>query len=129
MMHGLGMGTVGIFSLLIPLLLIGGAGVLVAVLLRNRRRGIEDLDQREIESNRGMVGEGAAGQRSFAQTIFHLARQHGGVLTISDVVMETGLAPGEAESRMNELVDGTRVTMEVTESGGVRYEFPELREE
>mgnify|MGYP006294081717 CR=1 FL=1 len=128
MMHGLGMGSLSLLSLL-PLLLIGGGVVAVVLVLRNRRRGIDKLDEREIEQGAGMIQDGRSGFGSFAQEIFRLAGKRGGRLTISDVVLETGLAPREAESRMNDLVDGERVKMEVTDDGGVYYDFPELKRE
>ena len=117
MMHGLGMGMMGWLWILIPLAVVGG-GLVMARLLRHRPDGRLDRD----ESGRLPPGE------SFARDVFRLARRHDGVLTVSDVVVETGLEPRQAEQRMNDLVDGERVTMEVTDDGRVRYEFPEMKQ-
>ncbi len=123
-MHGLGMGMMGWLWILIPLAVVGG-GLVMARLLRHRSDGRLDRD----ESGRLTPGEsGKAGGGSFARDVFRLARRHEGVLTVSDVVVETGLEPRQAEQRMNDLVDGERVTMEVTDDGRVRYEFPEMKQ-
>jgi hypothetical protein len=62
-------------------------------------------------------------------TVFKLAAGHGGRLTLSQIVIETGLTLAQAESAMEKLVDGMRVRMEVDKNGLVHYEFPELRAE
>ena len=58
--------------------------------------------------------------------IFKLADRREGRLTISDVVIETGLSVEEAEQLMQKMVDNTRVRMEVDDRGMVFYEFPEI---
>ena len=58
--------------------------------------------------------------------IFRLASKLKGKLTISDIVIHTGLGISEAEKTMNQLVDGMRVKMEVDARGIVVYEFPEI---
>jgi len=60
-------------------------------------------------------------------TVFSLAKRHGGQLTLSDVVVETGLNLAEAERYMDSLVDNAHVSVEVDENGRLCYEFPELR--
>jgi hypothetical protein len=58
--------------------------------------------------------------------IFRLANKLKGKLTISDIVINTGLGIKEAEEVMNKLVDGMRIRMEVDDRGIVIYEFPEI---
>lgn len=58
--------------------------------------------------------------------IFQLAYKRKGRLTISDVVIETGLSVEEAEQLMQRMTDNTRVRMEVDNRGMVTYEFPEI---
>lgn len=58
--------------------------------------------------------------------VFQLANRLKGRITVSDVVIETGIGVEEAEQLMQRLVDNTRVRMEVAENGLVTYEFPEI---
>jgi hypothetical protein len=58
--------------------------------------------------------------------VFSLAYRLGGKLTVSDVIIETGLEPQRAEHLLNGLVDEVRVRMIVDERGFVVYEFPEI---
>ena len=55
-----------------------------------------------------------------------LAQSSGGVLTAPEVVLATGFSMKQAEETLNEMVDGFRIKMEVTDSGIVQYEFTEL---
>ena len=58
--------------------------------------------------------------------IFRLADEMRGRLTLSDVVIATNLNLKEAERVIDSMVDGIHVTMEVSDSGRVVYEFPEI---
>lgn len=58
--------------------------------------------------------------------IFRLADKMKGRLTLSDVVIATNLSIREAETVIESMVDGTHVTMEVSDKGRVVYEFPEI---
>jgi hypothetical protein len=58
--------------------------------------------------------------------IFQLAQAKGGRLTVSDLVIATGLSVAEAEKRLQDLSDGNRVRMEVDDRGRIRFEFTEL---
>ena len=58
--------------------------------------------------------------------VFRLAYKLGGRLTVSDLVVDLDFSIEEAESFLNQLVDSTRVTMEVRDDGLVYYEFPEI---
>jgi hypothetical protein len=58
--------------------------------------------------------------------IFSLAYRLKGRITLSDIIIETGLSMKEAETVINQMLDGIRVRMEVDESGMMVYEFPEI---
>ena len=58
--------------------------------------------------------------------IFNLAYALKGKITLSDIIIETGLSMKEAENTINQMVDGIRVRMEVDDQGMVVYEFPEI---
>jgi hypothetical protein len=67
--------------------------------------------------------------RDLESVIFQLANRLKGRITLSDVIIETGLGVKDAESFINNMVDGVRVRMEVDEERGfVIYEFPEIIE-
>jgi hypothetical protein len=58
--------------------------------------------------------------------VFRAAYKMKGRLTVSDIVLETGLTVSESEELANSMVDGMRVRMEVNDDGLVFYEFPEI---
>jgi hypothetical protein len=66
------------------------------------------------------------GQGNLEARVFKLANRRKGRITVSDVVIETGLGVHEAEELLQSMVDNVRVTMEVTDDGMVLYEFPEI---
>lgn len=59
--------------------------------------------------------------------ILTLAEKKGGALFATDVARAMGIGVSEAEARLTALADGTRVVMEVTEDGLLRFDFRELR--
>ncbi len=63
---------------------------------------------------------------SFHGKIMNLAIDNKGVLTVTDVVMATGLSLKQAEEVLNNMVDEYRVKMEVKDSGIIVYEFIEI---
>jgi hypothetical protein len=63
---------------------------------------------------------------SYEVKVFKLAYRLKGRLTVSDLVIETGLPVVEAEQLVQQMVDGSRVKMEVDDRGMVLYEFPEI---
>jgi len=68
-----------------------------------------------------------AGARNSDQSkVFRLALKLKGRVTVSDVVIETGLGLQEAETLMESMVDNVHVRMEVDDQGRVLYEFPEI---
>jgi hypothetical protein len=58
--------------------------------------------------------------------IIKLAYRKGGLLTVTDVVAETGLSFKKAEKALNQMVDFSRVNMRVSDSGIIVYEFVEI---
>lgn len=64
--------------------------------------------------------------RGIEARVFKLAYRLHGRITVSDVVVDTGLSVDEAERILERMVDNQRVRMEVTRSGLMVYEFPEL---
>ena len=70
------------------------------------------------------TGGRADGRR--VNRVFRLAYRLGGRLTVSDLVVDLDFDVEEAERFLGELVDSTRVTMEVQSDGLIYYEFPEI---
>lgn len=64
--------------------------------------------------------------KSLQGQIFRLAEKKNGKLTLSDVIIETGLDIETAEKLMDKITDGQRIVMEVNNKGIVVYEFPEI---
>lgn len=65
-------------------------------------------------------------QEDHEARIFKLAFRLKGRITVSDIVVETGLGVRESERLIESMVDSTHVRMEVDERGIVTYEFPEI---
>jgi hypothetical protein len=97
-------------------------------ILRNLRR-LEDRDRdRRFPSSR-RTRDGKIRRvrgRNVEAAIFDLAYRMRGRITLSDIILETGLSMKQAEEHINRMVDGIRVTMEVDVKGLVVYEFPEI---
>jgi len=64
--------------------------------------------------------------QSLEAQIFRLAYKLKGRVTLSDIVLETGLSLKEAEDTVTVMVDGLRVSMEVDDRGLLIFEFPEI---
>lgn len=77
------------------------------------------MDNRRISSRNAEV-------RSLDSVLFRAARRNGGRLTLSDVVIETGMGLKQAARYMEELSDGRHVSIESDDSGTIWYVFPEL---
>jgi len=117
------------FGILIPF-------VLIFVALRFGGRLFQDLFRGRLDSQgRWIPGTGGGNPldllraprgQSLEARIFRAAYKQRGRLTVSDVVIETGLGIKEAEELINGMVDNLRVRMEVDERGLVVYEFPEI---
>jgi hypothetical protein len=119
------------FGILIPFLLIFLALRFGARLFQDYFRGGGRLDS----YGRWIPGTGARNPldvfrsprgQSLEARVFRAAYKQRGRLTVSDLVIETGLGIKEAEELMNHMVDGLHVRMEVDDRGLVVYEFPEI---
>lgn len=123
MMHGFGgwfgMGFMPFFGL-IPILLVGGG---LYLFFRNYHRGRDVGDDRRLETDRRPADSRG---RPRASDLYRLAHKHGGVLTVSDVVVALDADPAEAESALESITDGQRVQMEVDAEGRVTYRFVEI---
>ena len=58
--------------------------------------------------------------------IYMLARKLSGHLMVSDVVIHLGFNPREAEHLLENMTDGFRVRMEVSDRGLIVYQFSEI---
>ena len=116
MMHGFGM-SFGLLWLIVPVLLI-----IVAVPVTRRLFRSTPRELKESESEQAPP----AGQKEAA--IYRLAKSRQGRITVSDVVVETGMSAAQAEETLQGMLDGMRVRVEVTDNGTMLYEFPELME-
>lgn len=64
--------------------------------------------------------------RGIEARIFKLAYRLQGRITVSDVVVDTGLHVEESERVLERIVDNQHVRMEVSSDGLMIYEFPEI---
>lgn len=109
------MHHIGMFWFFVPILLFWGLGYVA-------KQGVRKRAGRQETSSAGRGPEGD----SYEVEIFRLADRLGGRVTVSDVVVTTGLTPREADLTLQAMVDGVRVQLEVTDRGAVYYIFPEL---
>src|SRR6056297_713099 len=70
--------------------------------------------------------DSGTGKESEQVTLYKLAYKLEGRITVSDIVIETGMEVKEAEELIQSMVDNQRVRMEVDENGMLVYEFPEI---
>jgi hypothetical protein len=75
---------------------------------------------------RGAIGFG--GTPVLESRVFSLAYRMGGRVTVSDVVIDSGLGIKDAEALLDGMTDELRVRMVLDERGLVAYEFPEIME-
>lgn len=119
------MGFMPFFGLL-PFILLGGVAYLV---FRHRRHG-NDGDGRRLEEEqkqyRGKRQEADADAAPRAGDLYRLAKQHDGLLTVSNVVVAFGVDPSRAEAALEAITDGRLVQMEVGEDGRIVYRFTEI---
>jgi hypothetical protein len=87
-----------------------------------RSRQDDAYHRRNLEDTTGSMN------RSTRASIYRLADRQQGKLTVSDVVIETGIAVEEAETMLQSMVDNQHVRMEVRDDGIVYYEFPEIQD-
>lgn len=79
---------------------------------------LRELEAREVRTRGSRPSDDAR--------IFKLAYRLRGRVTVSDIVVETGLGVQDAEALIESMVDSTHVRMEVDDRGIVTYEFPEI---
>lgn len=65
--------------------------------------------------------------RGLERRILKLAKARGGALTVTDVAAELDLSLEAAEKLLNEMEDGFRIVSDVTDTGIIVYEFPEVQ--
>ncbi len=109
---------------LFPLLFIFFIARAASRFFRTTRRRELDVD-RYVEEPLRSIGTPRT-QNSYEARIFKLAYRLKGRITVSDVVVETGLDVAEAESVMQSMIDNTHVRLEVDDNGILTYEFPEI---
>jgi hypothetical protein len=85
---------------------------------------------REVDSNKRIQGNFSSGpvnqSDKIEHRIFQLAYRLKGRITLSDIIMETGMDMKKAEDTVNSMVDEVRVRMVVDDDGLIIYEFPEI---
>jgi hypothetical protein len=66
-------------------------------------------------------------QRTIEAEILRIAQQHGGKLTIVEIVTALAITPGEAQAAIDSLVRQQVGDIEITESGVLVYAFHDIR--
>lgn len=113
------------FFFVVPLLFFFGIVRLIVGAARGFQRG-RYVDERSYSAFPRRDSGFTEPRRPTQAQLFRLAHKLKGRLTVSDIVVETGLSVSEAEELAESMVDGTRVRMEVDDRGIVTYEFPEI---
>ncbi len=115
MFPGFGMFFGWIWVLILPVVIFFGIKFLRRLIAgsyrdvgKNGSKSLKDADQ------------------SIQNQILRLAFKKRGILTVTDVVLETGTPMRKAEEILNDMVDGYRVNMQVNNSGIIVYEFAEI---
>ncbi len=121
------------FSFLIPIIFILFAVKIGTRIFREFFRDLDDTEgpyhwfpKRRSGSGLNLKNFKSKKPQDIEALIFRIAYKLKGRITISDIVLETGLNLKSAEETVNGMVDGIRVCMEVDERGLVVYEFPEI---
>ena len=118
------------FSFILPLIIFvlimrAAVGFFRGISRRSFRQFPEDLWTPAGPDQRAAAAL-TRGRNTDEARIFKLAYRLKGRLTLSDIVVDTGLSVHEAESLVEGLVDNVHVRMEVDDRGMVFYEFPEI---
>ncbi len=108
------------FFFVIPLLFFFGIARLIVGVVRGFHRG-RYVDERTYTTFPRTDSRSTEPRRPTQAHLFRLAHKLQGRLTVSDIVVETGLGVSEAEALAESMVDGTRVRMEVDDRGIVTY--------
>ncbi len=109
----------GPFEFLFPFLIVF---FLVRTITRSRQDDHEDRQERGYLSETGTRSI----DRGLRASIYRLADTQKGRLTVSDVVIETGIDVDDVERILQSMVDNQHVRMEVRDDGIIYYEFPEI---
>ncbi len=110
------------FFFLMPLILV----VVIARAASGAFRSWRRYELEEEHDTRLHQREAQRAPHTDEAAIFKLAYRLKGRLTVSDIVVETGLGVDESERLVESLVDNVRVRMEIDDRGIVTYEFPEI---
>ncbi|MFP4375682.1 MAG: hypothetical protein ACLFP4_01450 [Spirochaetales bacterium] len=113
------------FFFVIPLLFFFGIVRLIMGAVRGFQRD-RYVDERTYTSFPRTPSASSEPRQPTQAQLFRLAHKLRGRLTVSDIVVETGLSVSESEALAESVVDGTHVRMEVDDRGIVTYEFPEI---
>ncbi len=86
---------------------------------------------RRTVTERNRLSHGPRGkifmEKQLDSTIFRLAKLRSGKISLSEVVVETGLNIKEAEQYMDSITDSEHVLLEIDGDGRLIYVFPELK--
>ena len=115
MMHGFPF-SFGLLWLLLPIVAIGLGQHYIMRYFRVMRK----------RDHHSSALYGKTEDRMTEPELFRLAAKHGARLTVSDVVIALGLTIDEAERALDDLTDGVRVSMDISNDGITVYEFTEL---
>lgn len=121
-------GMVSPFFVILPIVFFVAVARMVSRFIGNGRRDYREIPEEygrpELYSRtpRPLV----RGRNTDESKVFRLALKLKGRLTVSDVVIETGLNLHDAEALVEGMVDNVHVRMEVDSQGRVVYEFPEI---
>jgi hypothetical protein len=115
MMH---MFTFSIFWFLLPFMLVG----LIGRLFGHARRRLASTSR----DGASLPEIARLRVATIEPTVYRLAKRLAGRITVSDVVIETGLSANDAEQLLQSMTDSVRVRMDVDDRGIVTYEFTEL---
>ena len=91
--------------------------------------GFVGVFRRRVESKSSSLGGHTIAKRKRSNldgSIFRLAKRSGGHISLSEIVVETGLELEVVEKYMDSMIDNTHVSMEVDNEGRLNYVFPEL---
>ncbi len=95
--------------------------------LRSRKKSFFQPFSRSGEKNiTDHYGKPRKEKKDPENMIFDLALRNKGRVTLSEIILETGLGMKKAEKLINSMLDDLRVRMEVDDKGLVYYEFPEI---
>ena len=123
----------GMFGFIVPIFFVLiGVRVLRSIFRGDDRRSHRKMGEYDVpplpydDATRESHYVAAPSDDPIEASIFKLAKELKGRLTVSDIVIGTNLGLKDAERVIDGMVDGAHVTMEVSDSGRVIYEFPEI---